>query len=64
MSESSGADPSPEPATVLDRMLAAGLNEQRAREHLDARRVRVAGVEVDDPDYPAPRPTPWMLSAP
>lgn len=40
--------------TVLDRMLAAGINADRARAHLEAGRVQVDGETATDSDAPAP----------
>lgn len=49
-------DPSPAP-TVLDRLTAAGLAEDRAHAHLAAGLVRVDGVVAEGPDHPAPAPS-------
>jgi hypothetical protein len=43
----------PDP-TILERMLAAGISEDRARAHLVAGRVRLDGETVTDPGRPAP----------
>ena len=48
------ADPSPAP-TVLDRLTAAGLADDRA--HLAAGLVHVDGEVADGPDHPAPPPS-------
>jgi hypothetical protein len=48
------ADPAP---TVLDRLTAAGLSDDRARDHLDAGLVRVDGQVADGPGHPAPPPS-------
>jgi hypothetical protein len=47
-------EPSP---TVLDRLLAAGIADDRARAHLAAGLVRVEGEVADGPDHPAPPPS-------
>lgn len=44
----------PDEPTILDRMTAAQISEQRARDHLEAGRVRLDGDTVTDPDAPAP----------
>jgi len=41
-------------ATVLDRLTAAGLSDERIEQHLGAGRVRVDGELVTDPDVAAP----------
>jgi hypothetical protein len=41
--------------TVLDRLLAAGISEDRALAPLAAGTVRVDGQTVTDPATPAPR---------
>lgn len=46
----------PDP-TILDRLLAAGIDEARARDHLEAGRVRLDGETVTDPETPAPAGT-------
>ena len=48
------ADSSP---TVLDRLVAAGIADDRARAHLAAGLVRVDGEVADGPDHPAPPPS-------
>ena len=50
------ADPSPVP-TVLDRLTAAGLTDDRARAHLAAGLVRVDGEVAEGPDHSAPPPS-------
>jgi hypothetical protein len=52
-----------EPVTVLDRLLAAGINPDRAVEHLRAGRVSVDGTIVTDPEAPAPKPVRVVLVA-
>lgn len=42
--------------TVWDRMMAMGLSEDRARQHLADGRVLVDGEVVTDPDQPASAP--------
>jgi hypothetical protein len=49
--------------TVLDRLLAAGISEDRAPAHLAAGTVRVDGQTVTDPQTPAPRPCRIVLRA-
>lgn len=44
------------PATVLQRMTAAGVSEERAREHITRGAVRLDGESVTDPDTSAPWP--------
>jgi hypothetical protein len=44
----------PDQSTVLDRMLAAGINPERAHAHLRSGLVRVDGETVTDPGAPAP----------
>ena len=43
--------------TVLDRLLAAGIADDRARAHLAAGLVRVDREVADGPDHPAPPPS-------
>ena len=45
------------PATVHDRLRAAGLSSERIRQHLDAKRIRVEGHIAADLDHPAPTGT-------
>jgi hypothetical protein len=40
--------------TIIDRMTRAGITEQRARDHLEAGRVRLNGDVVSDPATPTP----------
>jgi hypothetical protein len=49
---------------VVDRLLAAGLSVERIEQHLAARRVRVDGELVTNPDTPAPVPARIVLWAP
>lgn len=42
--------------TVLDRLLAAGMRESRARLHLAAGRIRMDGIVVTDTGQLAPPP--------
>jgi hypothetical protein len=53
----------PEQPTVLDRLLAAGINPDRAVEHLRAGRVSVDGTIVTDPDTEAAKPVRVVLVA-
>ena len=47
----------PAPTTVRDRLIAAGLSDERTRQHMTAGRVRVDGELVTDLDVPAPAGT-------
>jgi hypothetical protein len=49
--------------TVLDRLVAAGLSQERIEQHLTAGRVRVNGELVTDPYRPAPPPARVVLWA-
>jgi hypothetical protein len=49
--------------TVLDRLLAAGINPERAVQHLEAGRVSVDGAIVTDPDTAAAKPARVVLVA-
>jgi hypothetical protein len=49
-------DERPEMPTVFDRLVAAGLSQERIEQHLTAGRVRVDGELVTDQDRPAPAP--------
>ncbi|GAA5130159.1 hypothetical protein [Pseudonocardia adelaidensis] len=42
------------PATVLDGMIAAGIDRARALAYLEASAVVVDGERVSDPNRPAP----------
>jgi hypothetical protein len=53
----------PEQSTVLGRLLAAGINPDRAAEHLKAGRVSVDGTIVTDPDTEAAKPVRVVLVA-
>ena len=50
-------DDEPAPTTVCDRLIAAGLSDERIEEHMTAERVRVDGEPVTDLDAPAPTGT-------
>lgn len=50
-----------QPATILARMVSAGMTEQRARHHLAAGTVHVAGRVVTDPDERVPHPEAWVI---
>ncbi len=43
--------------TVLDRLIQAGITEDRARDHLRDRWVRVDGQIITDPQHAATPPT-------
>jgi hypothetical protein len=47
--------------TLLDRLQAAGLSDERIQWHLDAGTVRLDGEVVTDPTTPAPRPARIVL---
>ncbi len=47
----------PAPTTVRDRLIAAGLSDERIEQHMTAGRVRVDGELVTDLDAPAPAGT-------
>jgi hypothetical protein len=49
--------------TVFDRLVAAGLSQERIEQHLTAGRVRVDGELVADPDRLAPPPARLVLGA-
>jgi hypothetical protein len=48
--------------TVLDRLVSAGLSEDRAHVHLAAGLVRVDGQVADGPGHPAPPPSRVVIS--
>lgn len=48
--------------TILERMLAAGISEPRACEHLTRRAVHLDGELVTAPDTAAPSPTRWVIN--
>ena len=50
-------DDEPALITVCDRLIAAGLSDERIEEHMTAERVRVDGEPVTDLDAPAPTGT-------
>lgn len=57
-----GTEPdTPRPGTVLARLLDACMSEARARAHLRAGLVFVAGEPVTDPHAPAPWPVSVVL---
>ena len=56
-------DERPEIPTVIDRLVAAGLLQERIEQQLTAGRVRVDGELVTDPDRPAPPPARVVLWA-
>ena len=55
--------PKPEPrdATVLERILATGISEERARQKIERGQVRVGEDVVTDPDAPLPWPTAYVF---
>ena len=63
MNDDPVVDERPEIPTVFDRLLAAGLSQERIEQHLTAGRVRVDGELVTDPDRPAPPPARVVLWA-
>lgn len=50
--------------TVLERLMAAGISEDRAHEELAAGMVHVEGVQVLDPAAPADKPAVIVLRSP
>ncbi|WP_344419882.1 hypothetical protein [Pseudonocardia ailaonensis] len=44
-------DPVAGPSTLLERMIAMSIGEDRAQVHLRGRFVRVGGEPVTDPDF-------------
>lgn len=56
-----GAETNTATRTLLERMLAAGLSEDRARAWIAAGVVRVGGVYTDDPDAAVPDGTRWLI---
>jgi hypothetical protein len=54
-------DERPDLPTVFDRLVAAGLSQERIEQHLMAGRVRVDGELVTDLDRPAPPPARVVL---
>ena len=51
----------PQPATILDRLRAAGIAEDRARSWITQGSVHVEGETVGDVEAPAPWPARWTL---
>jgi hypothetical protein len=49
--------------TVFDRLVGAGLSQERIEQHLTAGRVRVDGELVTDLNQPAPPPARVVLWA-
>jgi hypothetical protein len=56
-------DDTPNPPTVLDRMIGAGIPRERALAYLEAGAVILDGQHVSDPDLPAPPPARISVSA-
>jgi len=56
-------DERPDVPTVFDRLVGAGLSQERIEQHLTAGRVRVDGELVADPYRPAPPPARVVLWA-
>ncbi|GAA0934148.1 hypothetical protein [Pseudonocardia zijingensis] len=52
-----------QPPTVLDRLIAAGIDRARALAYLEASAVSVDGERVSDPDLPAPPPARLTIQA-
>lgn len=50
--------------TMLDRMRAAGISDETARQHLRRGWVRMDGTVITDPDHPAPPPASWVIQPP
>ena len=59
----SATDDQPAAVRVLDRLLAAGLSDERAAQHLHAGRVQVDGELVTDPHTPARPPARVVIGA-
>jgi hypothetical protein len=57
-----GSDDAAPARTVLERLLAAGSADERARAHLQAARVQVDGETVTDPQHPASPPARIVIS--
>ncbi|MDL5160434.1 hypothetical protein [Actinomycetospora termitidis] len=53
--------PVPRPATLAERMRAAGINDERALAAITQGRVRVGEDVVTDPEHPTPWPTGWVV---
>ena len=49
------------PPTVLDRLVGAGISEERARAWITSGGARVNGEVVDDPSSAAPPPSSVVL---
>jgi hypothetical protein len=47
-------DDEPRPTSVRERLIAAGLSDERIEQHMTAGRVRVDGEVATDLDTPAP----------
>jgi hypothetical protein len=56
-------DERPDVPTVFDRLLAAGLSQERIEQHHAARRIRVDGNVVEDLEQAAAPPTRIVLWA-
>lgn len=56
MTDTDAPPTTPPAATVLDRLLAAGLSEDRARNWIAGGGTRVDGQPVTDPAHPAAFP--------
>jgi 16S rRNA U516 pseudouridylate synthase RsuA-like enzyme len=56
-------DDRPDLPVAFDRLVAAGLSQERIEQHLAAGRVRVDGEPVTDPDRTAPPPARVVLWA-
>jgi hypothetical protein len=52
-----------ETPTVFDRLIAAGISQQRAEWYLGAGRIELDGEVVTDPYQPAPRPSRLVIVA-
>lgn len=53
------------PMSLLERLVAAGINPDRARDRITSGLVRMGGSDEPtvDPDAPCPRPTGWHIAA-
>ena len=53
--------PEPRPASLLERLCAAGISEDRALTTITQGRVRVGEDVITDPAVPVPWPTAWVV---
>jgi hypothetical protein len=55
------ADTDTPTTTLLERMVASGISEDRARAWIAAGSVKVAGRHTTDPATPVPDGTRWLI---